>query len=99
MPELEISNIIFFKFFLIVPQFFFWVNNGYKQDIHELFVSALTVIDTGFRGRGAGKGRHTTVQEALYGRLMAGNSNCFPYTYSNYVNDKHICQGLLLKAV
>lgn len=98
MPELEISNIIIFNIFLIVPQFF-WVNNGYKQDIHELFVSALTVIDTGFRGRGAGKGRHTTIQEALYGRLMAGNSNYFPYTYSNYVNDKHIFQGLLLKAV
>lgn len=56
-------------------------------------------MDTGFRGRGAGKGRHTTIQGALYGRLMAGNSNYFPYTYSNYVNDKHICQGLLLKAV
>lgn len=98
MQEIEISNIIFFKFFLIVPQFF-GVNNGYKQDIHELFVFALTGIDSGFRGRGAGEGRHTTIQEALYGRLMAGNSNYFPYTYSNYVNDKHIFQGLLLKAV
>lgn len=29
---------------------------------------------------------------------MAGNSNYFP-TYSNCENDKHICQGLLLKAV
>lgn len=26
---------------------------------------------------------------------MAGNSNYFQYTYSNYVNDKHICQGII----